>query len=40
MVEAVDIEILPKNIQKYIKDLERNNLILKERLDLCYTRGL
>jgi transposase len=34
MVEAADIEVLPKNVQEYIRDLERKNLILKERLDL------
>jgi transposase len=34
MVEAAEIEVLPKNAQEYIRDLERKNLILKERLDL------
>jgi transposase len=34
MVEAADIEVLPGNVQEYIKDLEWKNLVLKERLDL------
>jgi hypothetical protein len=34
MVEAAEIEVLPKNVQEYIHALERKNLILKERLDL------
>jgi hypothetical protein len=34
MVEAAEIEVLPKNVREYIYGLERNILILKERLDL------